>query len=446
MTRALPHPAPTRRGALYAGWLGGLGLSLGSFLKLEAKAAAADPAKKPAKAQSVIHIYLQGGFAHMDSFDPKPDAPSEYRGILKPIETAVPGIRFSEHLANTAKVADKLTVVRSMSHTEVDHSRGEHSMFTGYRPSPALVYPSLGSVVAKEYGPRKDLPPYVAVPTTGSQFLGNGYLSNAYGPFSLGADPARPGFAVRDLSLPKGVDEKRFADRREWKSLVDDHFAQTDKSDAPATMDSFYQRAYGLLGSPTAREAFTLKGESEATKLLYGMAGNTGPLAFRATAGARFLIARRLVEAGARFVTVTFGAWDTHAYHYKGIEVQMPDLDRALAGLIADLAQRGLLDSTLVVVNSEFGRTPKINAGGGRDHWPRVFSIVMAGGGVKKGHVYGSSDALAAEPATNPLGVEDYAHTVYHLLGIDATKDLMSPGDRPQQIVMNGQVAKGLLA
>jgi uncharacterized protein (DUF1501 family) len=211
-------------------------------------------------------------------------------------------------------------------------------------------------------------------------------------------------------------------------------------------MDSFYQRAYGLLSSKTARDAFSLKGETEKTKELYGMTGLTGPLAFRNGGAARFLIARRLIEAGARFVTVTFGAWDTHAYHYRGIEAQMPVLDVAFAGLITDLDQRGLLDSTLVVVNSEFGRTPKINAGGGRDHWPRVFSIVLAGGGIKRGQVHGASDALAAEPAQSPLSVEDYAHTLYHLLGIDAKKDLMSPGNRPQQIVMNGQVVKGLLA
>jgi uncharacterized protein (DUF1501 family) len=158
------------------------------------------------------------------------------------------------------------------------------------------------------------------------------------------------------------------------------------------------------------------------------------------------LIARRLIEAGARFVTVTFGSWDTHSAHYKGIEVQMPMLDIALSGLITDLDQRGLLDSTMVVLNSEFGRTPKINAGGGRDHWPRVFSILLAGGGVKRGQVYGASDALAAEPVKAPLSVEDYAHTLYHLIGIDAKKDLMTPGGRPQQIVMNGKVAKGLLA
>jgi uncharacterized protein (DUF1501 family) len=437
---------PTRRDFLYAGWLGGLGLTLGSLLKLEA-ARAADPTRRAEpKAKSVIHVYLQGGFAHMDSFDPKPDAPAEYRGILGTVETKLSGVRFSEHMAKTAALADRLTVVRSMSHTEVDHSRGEHSMFTGYRPSPALTYPSIGSVTAHELGPQRDMPPYIVVPTARSQFLGSGYLSSAYGPFALGADPGRPGFAVRDLSLPRGVDDKRFDSRKKWKELVDDHFAELEKDDALASMDTFYQRAYSLLSSKKAREAFSLKGETQKTKELYGMAGLTGPLSFRNQSAARFLIARRLIEAGARFVTLTFGAWDTHAYHYNGISIQMPLLDIAFAGLITDLEQRGLLDSTLVVVNSEFGRTPKINAGGGRDHWPRVFSIVLAGGGIKRGQVYGASDGLAAEPAKTPLSVEDYAHTAYHLIGIDAKKDLMSPGNRPQQIVSNGQVVKGLLA
>jgi hypothetical protein len=439
--------APTRRALIRVGWLGGLGLSLGSFLKMEAVAKAADPTRKvEAKAKSVIHIYLQGGFAHMDSFDPKPDAPAEYRGVLDTVETKLRGVRFSEHMAKTAAIADKLTIVRSMTHTEVDHSRGQHSMFTGYRPSPALTYPSMGSVTAHELGVRHDMPPYIAVPTAGTSHLGSGYLSNQYGPFELGADPGRPNFAVRDLSLPRGVDEARFAGRKEWKELVDDHFAKTEKDDQLAAMDSFYQRAYGMLSSPTVRDAFSLKGETDETKKLYGMIGLSGPLSFRNGGAARFLIARRLIEAGARFVTVTFGSWDTHAFHYNGIQVQMPMLDIAFSGLITDLDQRGLLDGTLVVVNSEFGRTPKVNAGGGRDHWPRVFSIVLAGGGIARGQVYGASDGLAAEPTKNALSVEDYAHTLYHLIGIDAKKDLMSPGNRPQQIVMNGKVVKGLLA
>ncbi|MGE0757106.1 MAG: DUF1501 domain-containing protein [Pirellulaceae bacterium] len=435
-------PSARRRDFLYAGWLGGLGMTLGQFLQFQARTAhGAEPA---AKATSVIHIYLQGGFAHMDSFDPKPDAPVEYRGILDSIDTKLPGVRFSSHMQATAQIADKLTVVRSMTHTEVDHSRGEHSMFTGYRPSPALVYPSVGSVVAHKLGPRGAMPPYVCVPTQGSAFLGSGYLSNASGPFALGADPARTGFAVRDLNLPEGVDDVRFDRRKSWKELVDDHFRRTEEDDALATMDSFYQRAYELLASPEAKDAFSLTRETQQTRELYGM--EPWGAIIRPSAGARFLIARRLIEAGVRFVTVTYGAWDTHSYHYRGIQLQMPDFDRAFAGLIQDLDQRGLLDSTLVLVTSEFGRTPKVNAGGGRDHWPRVFSIVLAGGGIKRGQIYGASDGLAAEPRNSPLSVEDYVTTVYHLLGIDARGSLMSPGDRPQAIVMNGNVAGGLLA
>lgn len=435
---------PQRREILYAGWLAGLGLTTGDLLRIQSHAAEANGKKLEAKAKGVIHIYLQGGFAHMDSFDPKPDAPVEYRGILGTVQTKLPGVMFSSHMQATAAVADKLTVVRSMTHTEVDHSRGEHSMFTGYRPSPALVYPSMGSVVSQELGPKSAVPPYVVVPTAGSQFLGSGYLSNAFGPFALGGDPARPNFSVRDLSLPQGVSEDRFRGRRDWKELVDSHFKSQEKDDKITTMDSFYQRAYDLLASKESKEAFSLKDEPDNIKELYGMKP-WGPV-IRPSAGARLLIARRLVEAGARFVTVTYGAWDTHSYHYRGIETQLPDLDRAFAGLISDLDQRGMLDSTLVLITSEFGRTPRVNAGGGRDHWPRVFSIVMAGGGIKRGQVYGASDALAGEPADNPLSIEDYAHTIYHLLGIDGRRDLMSPGDRPQAIVMNGNVVRGLLA
>ena len=436
---------PARRDFLYAGWLGGLGLSMGNLFRLQAEEpSAALTSGTEAKAKSVIHIYLQGGFAHMDSFDPKPDAPIEYRGILDNIATSVPGVRFSSHMQETAKVADKLTVVRSMTHSEVDHARGEHSMFTGYRPSPALVYPSAGSVVAHELGPRGAMPPYVVVPTAGSQFLGSGYLSNAFGPFALGADPARTGFSVRDLNHPAGIDDARFENRKAWKDLVDQHFRKQGEDDAISTMDSFYRRAYELLDSPESKAAFSLDSESQETKNLYGMKP-WGPI-LRPSAGARFLMARRLVEAGVRFVTVTYGAWDTHSYHYRGIETQLPDLDKAYAGLIQDLDQRGLLDSTLVVITSEFGRTPRVNAGGGRDHWPRVFSIVMAGGGTRRGHVFGASDALAGEVAEQPLSVENYATTMYHLLGIDAGKALMSPGDRPQSIVMNGKVEQDLLA
>jgi len=447
---------PGRREFLYAGWLGGLGLTLGDFFRLQA----AEPAKE-GKARSVINIYLQGGFAHMDSFDPKPDAPIEYRGELEAIQTKIPGVRFSQHLKKTAEIADKLTIVRSMTHTEVDHGRGQHSMFTGYKPSPALAYPSFGSVVSEEFGPRNNLPPYICVPTQPTQFAGNGYLSNAYGPFALGSDPGRgggggmgrsDGFTVRDLSLPSGVSEERFASRKEWKQLVDEHFSKLEKDDGLSAMDEFYQRAYALLGSLTARDAFDIKKEPKEVRDLYsvGVKSDAAPGQFGfgrgGTSGTRFMLARRLVEAGARFVTVPFGAWDTHAYHYRSIEYQMKDFDGGFAGLIRDLDERGLLDTTLVLVTSEFGRTPKINSGLGRDHWPRVFSIIMAGGGMKRGYVHGASDALAAEPAKSALSIDDYAMTIYHLLGIDGRKTLMTAGGRPQRLVDCGKVVKEMLA
>lgn len=433
---------PSRREFLYAGWAGGLGLTLGQLLQAEAAGPNAGGRKLEPKAKSIIHIYMSGGFPHMDSFDPKPDSPVEYRSdVLGTTQTSLPGVRFSAHMEQTAKIADKITVVRSMTHSEVDHGRGQHSMFTGYRPSPAVTYPSIGSVVASKLGQRGAVPPYVCVPTQGSQFLGSGYLSNAFGPFALGTDPGRPGFQVRDLGMAPGIDDARFEERKNMKDVVDDHFRAKSKDDSIVTMNAFYQRAYDMLASQEARAAFSLDGETEESKALYGF-GHGG----RSSAGPRFMIARRLIEAGVRCVTATFGAWDTHSFHYRGIEVQMPDFDKAFAGLIQDLDQRGLLDSTLVVVNSEFGRTPKINAGGGRDHWPRVFSIVMAGGGIRRGQVYGMSDGLAADPADSPLSVEDYSHTAYHLLGINGDDYLMSPGDRPQRIVMDGKVVKGLLA
>lgn len=309
-------------------------------------------------------------------------------------------------------------------------------MFTGYRPSPALRYPSFGSVVAHEFGPRANLPPYVCIPNMPAPDAGTGYLSSSFGPFSLGDDPAREGFQVRDLKLPSGVDQPRFTQRRRLLDIVNDHFRAQEKSDSLDAVDTFYQRAYSLISSQKAREAFDISKETPALRDEYG----------RNAAGARMLLARRLVEAGVRFVTLTYGSWDMHDNIAGGVKRQLPPFDQAFAALIRDLDQRGLLDSTLVCVTSEFGRTPKVNGTAGRDHWPKVFSIVMAGGGVKRGAVYGSSDATASEPLDDPLTVEDWATTVYQCLGIVAEKELMSPGGRPVEIVDGGKVVRELLA
>ena len=426
-----------RRGFLSVGTVGGLGLSLGDFLRLQAARGEANPGTPPrqAAAQSMIYIYLPGGFAQQETFDPKPHAPVEYRGPLGSIDTTLPGIRFGEVLPHTAKIADKLAICRSMTHGEAAHERGTHNMFTGYKPSPALHYPSFGSVVSHELGSRENLPAYVCVPGQPNEFAGSGYLSTAYSGFSLGADPAEGKFRVRDLNLPEGISEARFDKRRRMLDVVNDHFRQKEKSDSLDALDSFYQRAYGLISSAKAQEAFDLTKEPDAIKEEYG----------RNQAGMRMLLARRLVESGVRFVTLTYGGWDHHDKIEKGIKSQAPAFDRGFATLIRDLERRGLLASTLVCVGTEFGRTPKINPTAGRDHWPKVFSIAMAGGGIKGGIVHGSSNATASEPENDPLTVEDWATTIYDRLGIDARKELMAPGARPVEIVDGGKVVSQLV-
>ena len=426
----------SRRDFLQVGAASGLGLSLGGLLRQQAaRGDTKSFAHFSGTAQSVIHIWLPGGWAQQETFDPKPLAPLEYRGDMGTIPTSLSGVHFNEKLVQTAQIADRITVVRSMTHGEAAHERGTHNMFTGYRPSPALQYPSFGSVISHEFGPRDNLPPYVCIPNQPNEFAGSGYLSSAYSGFSLGADPADGRFKVRDLNLPEGVDEPRFDKRRRMLDVVNDHFRQTETSDSLDALDTFYQRAYGLISSAKAQEAFDLKKEPDTIKDEYG----------RNPAGLRMLLARRLVESGVRFVTLTYGGWDHHDKIEKGIKSQAPAFDQGFATLIRDLDRRGLLASTLVCVGTEFGRTPKINPTAGRDHWPKVFSIVMAGGGIKGGIVHGSSNATAAEPEDDPLTVEDWATTVYDRLGIDARKELMAPGARPVEIVDGGKVVQQLI-
>ncbi|MCH1421019.1 MAG: DUF1501 domain-containing protein [Akkermansiaceae bacterium] len=425
----------SRRGFLHVGLLGGLGLSLPQFLSMEAKAQQKHYKTREGVAKSVIQIFLPGGMAHQESWDPKPYAPTEYRGPFGTINTSIKGVKFSQNLKHTAKIADKMTIIRSMAHGEAAHERGTHNMFTGYKPSPALQYPAMGSVVAHELGPHNNLPPYVCVPSVPNEFANSGYLSSAFGPFAIGSEPSRGDFKVRDLNMPGGVDDTRFNRRRSLLETVDHHFRTIEESDALDSMDAFYQHAYKLISSQEAREAFNLKAEPEAVQNRYGMN----------TPGQRMLLARRLVEAGTRFVSLTAGGWDHHDNIKNGIQGQMPPVDQAIAALISDLDERGLLDSTLVMVTSEFGRTPKINGTGGRDHWPRVFSVGLAGGGVQRGLVHGSSDALGGEPEEDMVGIQDLATTVYNQLGITGDKELMAPGDRPIEIVDGGRILDEIL-
>lgn len=434
MSLGLRQPM-SRRGFLTVGTIGLGGLTLADLLRLQARADLKTYAAIKAKADSVIHIFLPGGIAHQETFDPKPFAPVEYRGDMGSVATKIEGERFSETLPQTAQVADKLTVIRSMTHGEAAHERGTHNMFTGYRPSPALVYPSIGSVISHEYGPKNNLPPYVCVPTLPNVYAGTGYLSSSFSPFCLGSDPAAAGFRVQDLNLPGGVNDARFASRRNVLDAVNAYFHKKEKSDNIAAMDTFYQGAYSLISSPKAREAFNIAAEPAKVRDEYG----------RNPAGQRFLMARRLVAAGVRMVTVQYGSWDYHTQIVSGMKSQMPAFDQGFAALIRDLDRSGLLERTIVMVSSEFGRTPKINKDAGRDHWPKVFSVVVAGGGFKKGLIHGSSNATATEPENSPIGPEDLATTVYNQMGIVADKELMAPGNRPIEIVKDGKVVKELL-
>jgi len=428
---------PSRRDFVQVGVCGALGLSLGQYLQMSsARGDQKFYETKEGPAKAIIQIVLPGGMAHQESWDPKPEAPLEYRGPFGVAKTNVPGVVFNENFKNLAAVANKMTIIRSVAGKEADHGRATYAMFTGYRKSPAIEHPSLGAVISHEFGSKENMPPYVAVPQA-TVDGGTGYLGSQFGPFGIGSDPGKPGYQVRDLLLPPGVDDQRFYTRQRIRDVVDDHFRHVAKdAKALSAMDDFYQLAYSMISSPAARAAFDVAKESDSVKNRYGQTG----------AGMRFLLARRLVESGVRFVTVSYGGWDHHASIESAMNKQAPEFDQALAGLIADLDDRGLLDSTMVLVTSEFGRTPKINATAGRDHYPRVYSIAMAGGGLKRGLIYGSSDSTASEPEENPVRVEDLLTTVYHQLGINADKELMAPGARPIEIIDGGEVINDLLA
>jgi hypothetical protein len=326
--------------------------------------------------KSVINIYLPGGMSHQESFDPKHRRRSSTAGRWRRSRRSVDGVYFSENLKRTAQIADKITVVRSMTHGEAAHERGTHTMFTGYRPSPAIQYPSMGSVVSHELGERNNLPPYILIPIR-SRPTRHGYLGSAFGRFALGSDPAQDSFSVRDLTLPSGIDAQRFAERREMRVRGRRAFQRAGEIRRA--------RRHGFLLPARLRDdqlgagarGVRHQGGAEKVRDDYG----------RNAAGQRMLLARRLVEAGCGSCRSPTGSWDHHDNIKRANGTQMPNFDQAFAALIRDLDERGLLDSTLVIVNTEFGRTPKINGTAGRDHWPKVFSIALAGGGLKRGYV-----------------------------------------------------------
>ncbi len=431
-----------RRGFLRMGSVAGL--SLANVLRLQA-AQSEQRSNTRRRDVNCIFIFILGGMPHQDMWDFKPNAPAEIRGDFRSINTNVPGIALTDLLPHTARVTDKLAIVRSLTHGDSDHGRGYHIMMTGNIPGPGdfnstknnNVHPSLGSMVARMTSQADTLPPYISVPC----FLRSGgpaFLGPSCAPFVIEADPAAPEFAVRDVVLPEGVTSDR-AQRRRDALYELNRFERTVESlsrDARA-LDSFYERSYRLMTSARAREAFDLRREQSSLREQYGMS----------SLGQCCLLGRRLVEAGCRFVSIENGHWDTHRENTRSLrDLLVPSLDRALATLVADLDQRGLLDSTLVVVTTEFGRTPRINNMAGRDHWPQAFSIVMAGGGVRRGIVVGATDRIAAAVTDRPITPADMAATILHALGIDPATTLHTPLGRPVELASGGRAVMELFA
>jgi len=399
----------------------------------------------------VIQLHLGGGFPQQESFDPKPEAPVEYRGSFGVTKTQN-GDLFSDNLPMTAAIADKLTVIRSVVGKVPDHNLATYHLSTGYTPTAVIDYPAMGSVISHELGPRGILPPYIAVPGRFSSGSGTGFLSSTFGPFELGADPAQGrNFQVRDFSLPEGFPADRLDRRYAARRVIEKRIRSTEADPTTLdTMDGFYGKAHELLTSADAQKAFTFEGETDATFALYGSAvtgGVKGPDGRYHPKGLaeRLIMARRLVEAGARFVTLEYGQWDCHIDCRRTCMDYMAPLDHAISGLVTDLEQRGLLDTTLFWLTTEFGRTPKINRDSGRDHWARCYSNLLAGGGFQKGLIYGASDSTAAEPARDAVPLEDLMFTIYHQLGIDADKELVAFGTRPIEIIKDGKLVKALV-
>jgi hypothetical protein len=399
----------------------------------------------------VIQLHLGGGFPQHESFDPKPEAPVEYRGSFGVVKTKN-GDVFSDNLPKTAEIADKIAVVRSVVGKVPDHGLATYHLFKGYTPTAVIDYPAMGSIVSHELGRRGELPPYIAIPNNPGAVGGTGFLSSSFGPFELNADPGNKGFKVRDFSIPDGVPLDRFDRRRQARAIIQERIRELEADPSTLdTMDEFYSQAYTLLTSKDAQKAFTFDGESEDTFKLYGsdVTGSVkGPdnQYHKKGLAERLIMARRLVEAGTRFVTVTYGSWDSHVDVRKNCLDQMAPLDQAIAGLVNDLDQRGLLDTTLFWVTSEFGRTPKVNGDSGRDHWARNYSMMLAGGGIARGVIHGASDSTGGEPARDAVPLEDIQSTVYSLLGIDANKELVAFGTRPIEIIKDGTIVKAILS
>jgi hypothetical protein len=433
----------SRRTFLKAGVLSPFALSLSQYLDLRATATAAAPRPAGPRAQSVLLIYTMGGISHHDSFDPKPAAPAEIRGEFGTIATRLPGVRFSDHVPRLARMLDRFALIRSVHHQERDHGVGAYYMLRGYtQPDPSLdrpenqkrANPTIGAHVARLLGSPNGLPPYICVP--GLSYLAQidyytaGWMGRGFDPFVLRSDPNLPLFEVTGLRPCAEVPSRRLRGRMSLTRMLDEQRRVFETPASVSTMSASQERAYGVLSAPHTRQAFDVGREPEQLRDAYG----------RTRLGQSCLLARRLVEAGVPFVTVDDDGWDHHAQVFPGLRQRLPDLDRCLTTLLNDLDQRGLLATTLVALLTDFGRTPRINQSAGRDHWPGVFSVILAGAGIRGGQVIGASDRIGAEPAERRITPKDLAATLYHFLGINPFQDYQSREGRTFQVLDSGQV------
>jgi hypothetical protein len=416
-----------RRDFLRLGALGA-GLTLPDYLRLANAGEVRD-----AKAKSAIFVFLGGGPSHLDTFDPKPEAPVEIRGEFKPV--GANGIQISEHLPRLAKMTDDYAIVRGITHSLAGHELGTEYLNTGSRPVPSLIYPGYGAVVSKEVAGDKDLPHFVAVPSTPQKA---GYLGVRQAPLQTN-DVPKPGvaFSVRGLSFGNGTTVEEFERRQKLLGKLDNTFEGAGKeSKLIDGLDRFALQAYEMIRSPKAREAFDVSKEKAETAERFG----------QQRFGMSCLLAARLVSAGVRFVTITFSGWDTHNNNFRSLKDNLlPQLDQGLSALFATLKERGQFDSTTVFVTGEFGRTPKINERAGRDHWPRAMFALLAGGGIKGGQVVGASDAKGMGPDGEGFKPDDVAATFYQTLGIDPAKEYHTATGRPVMIVRDGTPIRKLL-
>ena len=410
----------------------GMGITLPSLLEHEARLKANGVETKDT---SLIIVFLQGGLSTIDTWDMKPEAPAEFRGDFSPISTVLPGVQISEHLPKISKVHDKFSLVRSFGHANSNHGQADHFMLTGYPHGPGFngglkpnnQKPCVGAVIGKELGPRGGVPPYVCLPRMHNS-AGSSYLGSSATPFVVGADPNAPDFKVPDLAPPLAVQSRRLNDRRALLKTINRYEKSTviQANQGARAMRTFQEKAFELMTSDATKAAFDINSEPDAVRERYG----------RNMLGQSCLMARRLIEAGVRCAFVNHIDWDTHYNNFHVLKNELlPKLDAAMSSLLTDLDERGMLDSTMVLVTGEFGRTPRINKDAGRDHWGPSCAIAMAGGGVQGGRVIGASNERAERPATTPYGPADLMATIYHGMGIDPEREFLTPEGRPVPIV-----------